>query len=147
MPTTRPRRKPVTILYHLTDESRLPSILRDGLDPRKTEGASELVYFASDKHTAIGYAGHHGDRISKPVLLSVEVRSLWSCDLGPDDCDFPDALGSERLERGRPWYQYSWRESLRICGQCAYSSVVPPKHIRVESDAVLRFRLADQAAA
>lgn len=136
------RRRPVTVLYHLTDASRLPAILKEGLDPRKTEGASQLVYFASTKDQAMGYAGHHGDRISKPVLLSVEVKNLWSCDLGPDDCDLPDCLGSERMERGRPWYQYGWRESLRICGQCAYSSVVPPKHIRVEADVVQPFRAA-----
>lgn len=123
-------RQKIVSLYHVTDSSRLPSIMQIGLDPSKSREVAyrqRLIYLSADPGHAGAYADHHGDWTGRPVMLRINVADLDHNLLGPDDVDLPDILDD------RDWRDVTWQQSLRLSGQCTYAGIIPPSVIHVEA--------------
>lgn len=124
------------ILFHCALRACLPDILREGLDPERSQSSLKAVFVADDEFTAANYACmREGDA----VMLSIDATALDPCLLGPDNYELPDML--ESLDQkflksmgyssSTTWDQVSGMDSLRICNQAAYRGVIPPSAITV----------------
>lgn len=76
----------MNVLYHWTHRKNLRSILRTGLDPRRSQGAADLVWACTDRRIgwALGHvAAKHGWPPDDMVLLEIDrdagewARTAW----------------------------------------------------------------------
>jgi hypothetical protein len=121
-------------LYHGTYAENVPSIMKEGLKPERSQSSLEAVFLAVDPATARNYEGHHMDTDADWVILEIDATRLISKYLGPDNYELGDML--EELDEDDPCYGMNWRDvdwsdSLRICGQCAYYLTIRPDLLKV----------------
>lgn len=134
------RLPPVATLYHLTRLETVPSIKTNGLQPSYSQAPTHYpraIYLSGDMTHAGAFAGafHKASPATGYVLLTVNVADLDPQLLGADDADLEKVLA----DRGgrREWTQVSWRESIRLCGQCTYRGWIKRESIEVLACMVL----------
>lgn len=128
------RWKTPTVLYHCTLTKNLPSILDHGLDPKRSRSqAYQSIFLAGDLSKAEDYANdyHHSGEEGSYTILAIKLRALDKTLLEPDGDDLPDMLWDMGIHDRGAWKHYSWRQSLRITGQCSYAGVISPAAINV----------------
>lgn len=127
------RWKTPTVLYHCTLTKKVPAILAQGLDPKQSRTQDyQSIFLAGDLWKAEDYAhSRHFDEEGPYVILAIKLTALDKSLLEPDGDDLPDLLWDMGIHDRGAWKQYSWRQSLRIAGQCTYSGVIPASAISV----------------
>jgi hypothetical protein len=114
-------------LFHGTLLKNLPSIQEDGLNGKYTKVRPGLIHLSNDPLQASEYFNNFGD--GDGLLLSLSSGNLDQSKLGPDREDLMDLLGQRRSRKN--WRDFTWRQSIRICGQCIYDGTVQPQLLTV----------------
>jgi hypothetical protein len=122
------------ILYHVTTQKNLRSILVEGLDPLKSKSSLKAVFLSNDKYTALNYASMHA--VEPYALLEIRLSDLDQSELGPDNYELKDWLDSKDKEEldalgVYSWNEATWEQSLEWCCQVAYHAPIDPKAITV----------------
>jgi len=126
------------ILYHGTLESKMPSIQKHGLDPKRSNSSLEAVFLTDDLYSAKNYTLMHQQNNEKVIILEIDTSMLNENLFGPDNYELPeilDEMDADELEdmgyyEGVDWSEISWQDSLQLCNQVAYYGVIPPEAIR-----------------
>lgn len=113
------------VLYHGTLLRKLSEIKQHGLSGEFTKVMPGNIHFASDRYQAAEYFNNMGE--GDGLLLSVNSNELNLKNLGPDRDDLSDMIPARK-----DWRDYSWKQSLKICGQCTYKGTIEPSKITVE---------------
>jgi hypothetical protein len=131
--TEAPRWKTPTVLYHCTLAQNVPAILEQGLDPKRSRTqAYQSIFLAGDLWKAEDYAhSQHSGKAGPYTILAIKLAALDKSLLEPDGDDLPDMLWDMGIHDSGAWKNYTWRQSLRIAGQCSYAGVIPPSAITV----------------
>lgn len=58
------------------------------------------------------------------LVLAVYVKNLDASKLGPDEDDLDRIL--RQKNRRKEWHEFTWKQSLKLTGQCTYSGVIWP---------------------
>lgn len=119
-------------LFHGTYEDEVETILREGLRADLSRSSIKAVFLSIDIDTALNYGNHHGsglDPIRKWTVLAIETSLIDADLLIADNCDLADILANATPSdphHGLKWSDVTAVDSLLLCGQCAYTGIVPP---------------------
>jgi hypothetical protein len=117
--------------YHLTPTRLLDQILREGLDPARSQSSLTGVFLAGSKGTAENYAGM---KSVPSIVVEVELPDSLLQFLVPDNVELKDLLDDmdavERAVHGigdsDGWRDCTWQQSLQVCDQVACTASIPP---------------------
>lgn len=116
-------------LYHVTLQENVPIIMEQGLMPQD----GQPVFLSTDISDAVRrYADPNHKGYGPHVVLAVRLADLDPTHLGPDLDDLWELYAEEDWpHEDREPDDMTWQESLQMCSQCSYNSIIPPAAIRV----------------
>lgn len=121
------------IMFHSTPSKNIGSILKNGLDPEKTNSRQRGVYLTNDQSIAENYQGFNPT--IQWTLLAIDTSKLNKHYFGPDEYELQSLLDTGKYDdefwSGVQWYDLSWVDSLRISGQVVYFKKIPPSAIKI----------------
>lgn len=119
------------VLYHATASDNVSAIMDRGMDPKKSESASEGIYLSDDEYTAANYANMRPER--DHVMLKIDTSYLDPDEFGPDDYELRDFLEMNDWEyNGVEYdsvYDVPWWKSLEMVNQIVYYDIIPSESI------------------
>ncbi len=133
------------LFFHLTTDSALPEILRNGLEPRHSQSSLAAVFLAGSEATAENYACMKDEPCT---LLAIDLPDELLAHLQADNYELPDLVvdlpEDQLVEHGlwaeASWSDCNWRQSLAICDQVACFAAIPSScisvHVPEQADAV-----------
>ena len=83
------------ILYHITDDSRLKSILKNGLVAKhqnKLTYHPERIYLSTTEEKLVELLKHSNFNINKPVVLTIDVKDIKDNMTFYSDVNFPTGV-------------------------------------------------------
>lgn len=120
-------KKTTNVIYHLTTQSVLNQILKEGLCPTYSKSSLKAIFLTDDLYTAQNYEGMKDD---KCVVLQLSIDDLDPNLCGPDNYELQNWLENNSSDFNF-WNQADWKYSLLKVNQFAYYGKIPASVLKI----------------